>query len=130
MLLIDSYAFHTDTVNGFSFHPFLPMAASSSGHRRFDTLDDSPEDLSLSGISIPLLYLLSCSLFFFFSSVFVEIRVLSCGSHLVPRLAFVGDENCASVWSFAFASMEENAAVMDCGDLNSPSENKIFCSDP
>lgn len=127
MFLIDSYAFHTDTVNGFSFHPFLPMAASSSGHRRFDTLDDSPEDFSLSGISIPLLYLLSCSFFvfsFFSSLVFVKITMsLSCGSHLVPCLAFVGDENCASIWSFAFASMEDNAAAMDCGDLNSQSEN-------
>ncbi|KAH7857946.1 hypothetical protein Vadar_018194 [Vaccinium darrowii] len=71
-----------DTVNGFSFHPFLPLAASSSGHRRFDTLDDSPEDFSLSG-----------------------------------------DENCASVWSFSVASMEDNSATMDCGDLKSQSEN-------
>ncbi|KAF3784705.1 Telomerase Cajal body protein 1 [Nymphaea thermarum] len=27
--------FWTDTVNGFCFHPSLPMAATSSGHRRF-----------------------------------------------------------------------------------------------
>ncbi|KAG5561490.1 hypothetical protein RHGRI_004515 [Rhododendron griersonianum] len=79
---VSSFQAALDTVNGFSFHPFLPMAASSSGHRRFDTLDDSPEDFSLSG-----------------------------------------DENCASIWSFAFASMEDNAAAMDCGDLNSQSEN-------
>ncbi|GAB2231461.1 hypothetical protein Droror1_Dr00010468 [Drosera rotundifolia] len=43
-----SFSAASDTVNGFSFHPFLPMAASSSGHRRFATLDDSEEDLSLS----------------------------------------------------------------------------------
>ncbi|XP_057462562.1 uncharacterized protein LOC130752742 isoform X2 [Actinidia eriantha] len=49
LFLIDSFALHTDTVNGFSFHPFLPMAASSSGHRRFQNLDDSSEDLRLSG---------------------------------------------------------------------------------
>ncbi|KAL6992649.1 hypothetical protein U1Q18_010761 [Sarracenia purpurea var. burkii] len=58
-----------DTVNGFSFHPFMPMAASSSGHRRFETLDDSSEDLSSSG-----------------------------------------DENCASIWSFSYVSMADNAA--------------------
>ncbi|KAE8659735.1 Transducin/WD40 repeat-like superfamily protein isoform 2 [Hibiscus syriacus] len=39
-----------DTVNGFSFHPFLPMAVSSSGHRRFQNLeDDDDEDLQLRG---------------------------------------------------------------------------------
>ncbi|KAI8567533.1 hypothetical protein RHMOL_Rhmol02G0129900 [Rhododendron molle] len=79
---VSSFQAALDTVNGFSFHPFLPMVACSSGHRRFDTLDDSPEDFSLSG-----------------------------------------DENCASIWSFALASMEDNAAAMDCGGLNSQSEN-------
>lgn len=39
----------SDTVNGFSFHPFLPMAASSSGHRRFVVPDDGNGDLHLSG---------------------------------------------------------------------------------
>ncbi|KAK8488218.1 hypothetical protein V6N13_120025 [Hibiscus sabdariffa] len=40
-----------DTVNGFSFHPFMPMAVSSSGHRRFQNLedDDDGEDLQLRG---------------------------------------------------------------------------------
>ncbi|WCJ26935.1 Telomerase Cajal body protein 1 [Euphorbia peplus] len=40
-----------DTVSGFTFHPFLPMAASSSGHRRFQVpeSDDCFEDLSLKG---------------------------------------------------------------------------------
>lgn len=42
---------YTDTVSGFSFHPFLPMAASSSGHRRFVVPDDIYEDVPLSGIS-------------------------------------------------------------------------------
>ncbi|KAK6917466.1 WD40 repeat [Dillenia turbinata] len=37
-----------DTVNCFSFHPFLPMAASSSGHRRFGVLEDCEEEFSLS----------------------------------------------------------------------------------
>lgn len=58
ILNYDSYLFLTcfcvcdssDTVNGFSFHPFLPMAASSSGHRRFVVPDDeSNKDLPLGG---------------------------------------------------------------------------------
>ncbi|KAJ4703374.1 telomerase Cajal body protein 1-like [Melia azedarach] len=44
---ISGFQAAADTVNGFSFHPFLPMAASSSGHRRFP--DDGNEDLHLSG---------------------------------------------------------------------------------
>ncbi|XP_028788731.1 telomerase Cajal body protein 1 [Neltuma alba] len=45
----------SDTVNGFSFHPFLPLAVSSSGHRRFIIPDDDDnEDLCLSGTSIGL----------------------------------------------------------------------------
>lgn len=44
---ISGFQAAADTVNGFSFHPFLPMAASSSGHRRFP--DDDFEDLHLSG---------------------------------------------------------------------------------
>lgn len=30
----------TDTVNGFQFHPFLPLAATASGHRHYPLLDD------------------------------------------------------------------------------------------
>ncbi|GAB2265378.1 hypothetical protein Dimus_000437 [Dionaea muscipula] len=44
-----TFAAASDTVNGFSFHPFLPMAASSSGQRRFVNPDDTGEDFSLSG---------------------------------------------------------------------------------
>lgn len=44
-----SFAAASDTVNGFAFHPFLPMAVSSSGHRRFLSPGDAEEDLSLSG---------------------------------------------------------------------------------
>ncbi|CAI0407237.1 unnamed protein product, partial [Linum tenue] len=40
----------TDTVNGFSFHPFLPMAVSSSGHRRFQAPDEEDDNFHLSGI--------------------------------------------------------------------------------
>ena len=39
----------SDTANGFSFHPTLPLAACSSGHRRFSSLDDSEEFLKLKG---------------------------------------------------------------------------------
>ncbi|KAF3451564.1 hypothetical protein FNV43_RR07659 [Rhamnella rubrinervis] len=46
---LSSFQAALDTVNGFSFHPFLPMAATSSGHRRFVVPDDENEDLHLSG---------------------------------------------------------------------------------
>jgi hypothetical protein len=39
-----------DTVNGFSFHPYLPLATTSSGHRRFGMEDESEEESSLSGV--------------------------------------------------------------------------------
>ncbi|KNA12280.1 hypothetical protein SOVF_127390 [Spinacia oleracea] len=39
-----SFAAASDTVNGFSFHPFLPMAVSSSGHRRFGFPDDADDE--------------------------------------------------------------------------------------
>ncbi|CAH1448409.1 unnamed protein product [Lactuca virosa] len=44
---VSSFQAASDTVSGFSFHPFLPMAATSSGHRRFVGLDESDEELSL-----------------------------------------------------------------------------------
>ncbi|KAA8519885.1 hypothetical protein F0562_014205 [Nyssa sinensis] len=81
---VSSFQASLDTVNGFSFHPFLPMAASSSGHRRFKILDDSNEDLNLSG-----------------------------------------DENCASIWSFCYDSVVDNAAIPNCGDLNGQSEQEL-----
>jgi hypothetical protein len=44
------YSMHNaDTVNGFAFHPFLPMAVSSSGHRRFKVPDGCDENLPLTG---------------------------------------------------------------------------------
>ncbi|XP_061367687.1 uncharacterized protein LOC133310727 [Gastrolobium bilobum] len=46
---VSSFEAALDTVNGFSFHPFLPSAVSSSGHRRFVIPDDGNEDLFLSG---------------------------------------------------------------------------------
>ncbi|XP_020521143.1 telomerase Cajal body protein 1 isoform X2 [Amborella trichopoda] len=42
-----SFQAASDTLNGFCFHPYYPMAASSSGHRRFG-VPDSEEDLCLS----------------------------------------------------------------------------------
>ncbi|MFS8009072.1 putative transcription factor WD40-like family [Helianthus anomalus] len=44
---VSSFQAASDTVSGFSFHPFLPMAATASGHRRFGALDESDGDLSL-----------------------------------------------------------------------------------
>ncbi|XP_010529395.1 PREDICTED: telomerase Cajal body protein 1 [Tarenaya hassleriana] len=41
---VSGYQAASDTVNGFSFHPYLPMAASSSGHRRFATPSDEDND--------------------------------------------------------------------------------------
>ncbi|XP_027917137.1 telomerase Cajal body protein 1 [Vigna unguiculata] len=46
---VSSFEAALDTVNGFSFHPFLPHAVSSSGHRRFVIPDDGNEELRLSG---------------------------------------------------------------------------------
>lgn len=65
-----------DTVNGFSFHPFLPHAVSSSGNRRFVIPDDGNEDLRLSGIFDAQLFSVwdfFCRLLFFnFGSVLVR----------------------------------------------------------
>ncbi|CAH9133702.1 unnamed protein product [Cuscuta epithymum] len=44
---VSSFHAASDTINGFSYHPFLPMAATSSGNRRFLDFDDSSEDLVL-----------------------------------------------------------------------------------
>ncbi|KAL2343960.1 hypothetical protein Fmac_005245 [Flemingia macrophylla] len=46
---VSSFGAALDTVNGFSFHPFLPHAVSSSGHRRFVVPDDDNKELCLSG---------------------------------------------------------------------------------
>ncbi|KAL0298543.1 UNVERIFIED_CONTAM: Telomerase Cajal body protein 1 [Sesamum radiatum] len=45
---ISSFRAALDTINGLAFHPFLPMAATSSGHRRYGGLDDSEENNTLS----------------------------------------------------------------------------------
>ncbi|CAN1129050.1 hypothetical protein LINPERHAP2_LOCUS5007 [Linum perenne] len=37
----------TNTINGFAFHPSLPMAVSSSGHRRFQVPDDEDDNFPL-----------------------------------------------------------------------------------
>ncbi|WOG89875.1 hypothetical protein DCAR_0209114 [Daucus carota subsp. sativus] len=47
---VSSFQAASDTVSGFSFHPYLPMAASSSGHRRFWEHDDDEDNSNLSGI--------------------------------------------------------------------------------
>ncbi|CAI0468359.1 unnamed protein product [Linum tenue] len=45
---ISGFQAASDTVNGFSFHPFLPMAVSSSGHRRFQAPDEEDNNFHLS----------------------------------------------------------------------------------
>ncbi|KAI3937116.1 hypothetical protein MKX01_015331 [Papaver californicum] len=45
---VSSFQAASDTVNGFSFHPFHPMAATTSGHRRFGTLDECDDHNRLS----------------------------------------------------------------------------------
>ncbi|KAF7850695.1 hypothetical protein BT93_L5095 [Corymbia citriodora subsp. variegata] len=70
---ISGFQAASDTVNGFSFHPFLPMAASSSGHRRFEVPEDDDDAVS-------------------------NLR---------------GDENCVSIWSFAYDSTTNS---IDGGD--------------
>ncbi|KAL0322246.1 UNVERIFIED_CONTAM: Telomerase Cajal body protein 1 [Sesamum calycinum] len=50
---ISSFRAALDTINGLAFHPFLPMAATSSGHRRYGGLDDSEENNTLS-VTIPV----------------------------------------------------------------------------
>ncbi|XP_042412338.1 telomerase Cajal body protein 1-like isoform X2 [Zingiber officinale] len=44
-----SFQAASDTVNGFSFHPSQSLAASSSGNRRFDLLDNIEENSSFKG---------------------------------------------------------------------------------
>ncbi|KAF7851287.1 hypothetical protein BT93_L4149 [Corymbia citriodora subsp. variegata] len=79
---ISGFQAASDTVNGFSFHPFLPMAASSSGHRRFEVPEDDDDVVS----------------------------------HLR------GDENCVSIWSFAYDSTTNSVDGGDGGaDLNGSS---------
>ncbi|KAK7836441.1 telomerase cajal body protein 1 [Quercus suber] len=88
---VSSFQAASDTVSGFSFHPFLPMAASSSGHRRFVVPDDIYEDVPLSGIS--------------------------------------SNENCASVWSFSVASVE-NDTELNGNDFNNLSEHEELHQGP
>nr|AGN12863.1 putative transducin/WD40 domain-containing protein [Leavenworthia alabamica] len=40
---VSGYQASSDTVNAFSFHPYLPTAATSSGHRRFSIPDDDDD---------------------------------------------------------------------------------------
>ncbi|XP_020094513.1 telomerase Cajal body protein 1 [Ananas comosus] len=52
----------SDTVNGFTFHPYLPLAASSSGNRRFDMLDNFEENTILAGDeNCASIWMFSCS---------------------------------------------------------------------
>ncbi|KAH7650723.1 Guanine nucleotide-binding protein [Dioscorea alata] len=46
---ITAFQAASDTVNGFGFHPHLPLAASSSGNRRFSLPDNFEENWNLRG---------------------------------------------------------------------------------
>uniref|UniRef100_A0A8I6XS40 Uncharacterized protein n=1 Tax=Hordeum vulgare subsp. vulgare TaxID=112509 RepID=A0A8I6XS40_HORVV len=46
---VTSFQAAADIVNGFSFHPYLPLATTSSGHRRFGMQDEFKEESSLAG---------------------------------------------------------------------------------
>ncbi|KAI4963058.1 hypothetical protein ZWY2020_019790, partial [Hordeum vulgare] len=46
---VTSFQAAADTVNGFSFHPYLPLATTSSRHRRFGMQDEFKEESSLAG---------------------------------------------------------------------------------
>lgn len=46
---VSGFSAASDTVNCFSFHPSAPLAASSSGNRRFIMPDDSEENINLRG---------------------------------------------------------------------------------
>ncbi|XP_056171828.1 uncharacterized protein LOC115693487 isoform X7 [Syzygium oleosum] len=81
---ISGFQAASDTVNGFSFHPFLPMAASSSGHRRFEVPEDDDAEYHLRG-----------------------------------------DENCVSIWGFAYDSATNSTDGGDGGaDLDGASGEK------
>ncbi|KAK4746412.1 hypothetical protein SAY87_012724 [Trapa incisa] len=69
---ISGFQAASDTVNAFSYHPYLPLAASSSGHRRFEVPDDVNGE---------------------------------------PGLGWT--ENCASIWSFSFDPVTEDAAFVN-----------------
>lgn len=158
---------YTDTVSGFSFHPYLPMAASSSGQRRFGVIDDSSEDFTLSGISMTLQCKITTSAVNICDSVLQVTMFVCVHSHVYfdtlvvyPMLLYnawvislmtvggflalwnvffllennriiwqscVGDENCASVWSFSYYSAEENGAVIDSDKINDQTGNEKSC---
>ena len=45
-------------------------------------------------------------------------------------LLFVGDENCASVWSFSYASMDNDDDGINASDSNSQPEHEYLHQDP
>ncbi|KAK1556792.1 hypothetical protein Q3G72_012096 [Acer saccharum] len=126
---ISGFRAAADTINGFSFHPYLPMAASSSGHRRFEAPDDGNGDLHLTGY-----YFLFCFTFalllqqFGFSGLCLPREDVL----LVPPVQKVneGDENCASVWSFSYASMDNDDDGVNASDSNSQPEHENLHQDP
>ncbi|CAM8890673.1 unnamed protein product [Rhodiola kirilowii] len=74
---VSSFQAALDTVNGFAFHPYFPIAVTSSGQRRFQTFDDNEDDVNLTG-----------------------------------------EENCASVWSFSYASIASDTPSTNNGEAS------------
>ncbi|MCO5556772.1 hypothetical protein L7F22_010324 [Adiantum nelumboides] len=46
-LSVSSFQVATDTCNGFSFHPSLPLGVSTSGQRRYVVFNDETEDIEV-----------------------------------------------------------------------------------
>ncbi|XP_028547444.1 POC1 centriolar protein homolog B-like, partial [Dendrobium catenatum] len=56
----------SDTVNCFSFHPSVPLAASSSGNRRFIMPGNVEDSYSLRGILTPNIFVIHACFYFLF----------------------------------------------------------------
>lgn len=70
-----------DTVNGFTFHPYLPLAASSSGNRRFDMLDNFEENTILAGKNTPSFskqFILQCCIISLVASLHILLQWQVC----------------------------------------------------
>ncbi|CAN6457758.1 unnamed protein product [Victoria cruziana] len=72
-----SFQAASDTVNGFCFHPSLPMAATSSGHRRFFIPETDEERFVLSGKWFLRNFALYCG--FYYLSVNCVLQISSFG---------------------------------------------------
>ncbi|PKU68351.1 Katanin p80 WD40 repeat-containing subunit B1 like [Dendrobium catenatum] len=60
----------SDTVNCFSFHPSVPLAATSSGNRRFILPGNVEDSYSLSGILTPNIFVIHACFYYIFILLF------------------------------------------------------------